>query len=367
MRTRTRGGFLPVLLGFFLFAGGCEESGVPEEQDPEPRIPRVSTLTLEPSSWVESIGAHGVIEAAEEVNVTIDFSATVRSVHFQEGDRVETGKPIIEFDRGKRELRLTGVVTRVDEAKARLDQTGRVLERREALYRKNVIPREQYDEARTAWQSASARYQEALAAQRLARRELGETILLSPVSGRVAKRLVDPGETVMPGQLLSVIQTVDTVRVVTYVSEKDVNGLHVGAEAQVTTPGVRGRAYRGRIESVGIEADPRTGNFTVKLTVPNEDGLLRQGMTASVVLQGIEYPDALLVPESAVVDRNRRRVVYRVEDDRAVEVRPVLMAVTGERIPVLDGLDPGDVLIVGGLESVVDGSRVETIPSGEGE
>jgi RND family efflux transporter MFP subunit len=360
--------FLIFAVAFLLNIMGCEKADPGgDEPELESRVPKVRTLSLKPMPWIESIQTHGVIEAAEEVKVTIDFSATVRAIHFREGDRVAMGEPIIDLDRGKRELHLSRVTTSVTETKAQLDQANSILERRQELYRKNLIPREQYDQARTAWQSAGARYQDALAAQRLAQRELGETQLDSPVSGRIAKRLVAPGETVMPGQSLAVIQTTDSVRVVTYVSEKDINALRVGTQALVTTPGVRAREYRAVIESLGIKADPETGNFTVKLTVQNEDGLLRDGMTARAELQGIEYPEALLVPESAVVDRNRHRVVYKVMDNRAVEVRPVFMAVTGELIPVLDGLEFGDILIVSGMESLIDGAEVEILASGNAQ
>jgi membrane fusion protein (multidrug efflux system) len=353
-------------VGLLLFVVGCEKTDVGDVAAPESRLPKVRTLTLKPMPWIESIQTHGVIEAAEEVDVTIDFSATVRSVHFREGAPVAMAEPIIDLDRGKRELHLSRVTTSVTETKAQLEQASSNLERRQELYQKNLISREQYDQARTARQSAGARYQEALAAQRLAQRELGETQLLSPVSGRIAKRLVDPGETVMPGQSLAVIQTTDSVRVVTYVSEKDINALRVGTQAQVTTPGVPGRAYQAVIESVGIKADPATGNFTVKLTIQNKDGLLRDGMTATAELQGIEYPEALLVPESAVVDRNRHRVVYKVVDNRAVEVQPVFRASMREHIPVLDGLESGDILIVSGLENVIDGAEIEMLAPANG-
>jgi membrane fusion protein (multidrug efflux system) len=120
------------------------------------------------------------------------------------------------------------------------------------------------------------------------------------------------------------------------------------------------------IESVGIKADPGTGNFTVKLTIQNKDGLLRDGMTATAELQGIEYPEALLVPESAVVDRNRHRVVYKVVDNRAVEVQPVFRASMREHIPVLDGLESGDILIVSGMENVIDGAEIEILAPANG-
>ena len=198
-----------------------------------------------------------------------------------------------------------------------------------------------------------------MAAQRLAERELTESRVLSPVSGIVDRRLVEPGETVMPGQLLGSVQVVDRVRVRVHVGEREVNDLRVGAVAEVRSAGVPGRVYQARIEAVGIKADPQTGNFPVKLTLSNEDGLLRPGMTARVQLQGLTHSDTLLIPDEALVDRRRRRVVYVVRDGKAVEVEPLLRASVGDEIPVLGGLHPGDRLVVAGMEQLIDGSPVK--------
>ncbi len=340
----------------------CQRPAVQEEQSPGPRVAQVRTLTLEPRIWVESIRTHGRIEAAEEVNLALDFSATARTVRFEEGDPVEVGQVLVEFDRNERNLQLTQAERAVEDAKARLDRARGAMNRRANLFMENRISREEYQTSQADMRSAKAQYEEALAAQSLARRDLEETTLMSPVNGAVASRSVDPGETVMPGQVLCAIQVVDTVRVITFVSEKDINSLRVGGDARVRSPGVRAKEYSARIESLGVKADPSTGNFTVKLAVQNDDGLLRDGMTASVELQGIEARNAMLIPESAIVDRNRRRVVYKVIEGKASEVQVILGASTADTVPVLGGLAFGDILIVEGLESVVDGSAIEILP-----
>jgi membrane fusion protein (multidrug efflux system) len=119
--------------------------------------------------------------------------------------------------------------------------------------------------SQVALRRVTARYEDALAAQRLAERELTESRVLSPVRGIVDRRLVEPGETVMPGQLLGSVQVVDRVRVRVHVGEREVNDLRVGAVAEVRSADVPGRVYQARIEAVGIKADPQTGNFPVKV------------------------------------------------------------------------------------------------------
>ena len=356
---RARVACAAVLLAFFPAA--CDEAPQPAETREPVRVPAVRTMVLEPREWTRTIEAFGVVEPAEEVDLTTDFAGTVRAVRFREGYPVEAGAPLITFDPRKRALRLQEAEAQVRDARALLTEAQDAFERRRALVAKNAVSVETYREAEARLESARAQVEHALAARDLARRELEETTLISPVSGVVVRKSVDPGETILPGTVLGVVQTSGTVRVLTHVTEKDVNALRVGATAAITTPGVRGRLYEGRIESVGFKADPRTGNFPVKLTVSNEDGLLRDGMTARVTLQGLASPDVLLVPREAIVDRNLRHVVYTVVDGRAREVKPIFAAVTGDALPVLDGLSAGDELIVDGLDNVSDGAALRVL------
>ena len=332
-------------------AGGKEETLAP-------RVPQVRTMVLQPQPWLPSIRAYGVIEPIEEVDITSGFPATVKAVGFREGEAVAAGAVLIEFDRHKRNLRLQGAEAHLKDARAAMDEARDTFERHRKLYQESTVSRARFRVAEAALLSARARTEQALANRNLARREVQETRLVSPVAGVVVLRAVEPGEKVLAGAVLGTIQTTGAVRVVTYVSEKDINAVRVGSEARVTSPGVRGREYEGRIDLIGFRADPRTGNFPVKLTVANDDGLLRHGMTAEVVLRGLQYDDSLVIPRAALVDRDRRRVVYTLVDGRAMEVEPALTMGIGDMLRVLDGLAAGDELIVDGLDTLAHGAAV---------
>lgn len=327
----------------------------------EPRIPKVKTLILEPEIWQQTLEAYGVVESAEDVAITIDFSAQVTAVHFEEGQRVEQGHLLIELDSRKRDLRLAQATTAVEEARAGLEEARHDLQRRRGLADSGAVSREVLDRSEIALRRATARYEDALAAHRLAERELTESRVLCPVSGIVDRKAVEQGETVMPGQFLGSVQAVDRVRVRVYVSEREVNDLRVGAGAEVRSASVPGSLFPAKVEAIGIKADPKTGNFPVKLTLANADGLLRPGMTTRVRLQGLINPEALLIPDHALVDRRRRRVVYVVRDGLAVEVEPLLRVSVAEHVPVIEGLESGDQLVVEGMQQLVDGSPVEVV------
>ena len=346
-------------LGF----AACEDRPPAREAEPEIRIAEVATQVLEEQKWVETISSFGMIEAAQEIVITVDFSERVKAVHVEEGQRVEAGQVLIELDRKKQELLLAQFRTARKQAQATLTNAKTSLKRQKTLYAKRNIPLSKLEEAQLALKTARARYEEAQAAVQLGQRDLADRRITSPAGGQIVKRSVEPGETVSPGVPLLGIQVVDAVRVITYVTEKEINHLSLGGEAKVTTPGVQGRTYSARIESIGTSADPDTGSFSVKLTIPNTDGLLRPGMTARVNLTGRQYEDAILIPDSALVDLNRRRVAFKVIADKAVMVEPAVALSTIDRVRVISGLQAGDQLIVDGVANIVDGTPVRVVQS----
>ncbi len=330
-------------------------------------VAEVSTLTLSYRPWHETIEVYGIIQAAEEIDIRVDFSEPVKQVLFKEGQKVYAGQVLIKLDDVKRKLHLEKAKTDVADAKATLDKTRSELLRRRKLALQQTISQEALDTAEITQRRAAARFQETLALLSLAERELKDSVVLSPANGVIEKRLLEPGEITQAGQTLAVLQALDTVRVKLFVSEKDINYLRQGEKASLTLPAIRGGRFTAVIETLGIKADPETGNFPVTLSLDNQSGLLKPGMTARIRLQGFSLSRSLLIPDNALVDRNRRKVVYIVKDDRAREVEPLLRMSSDQQIPILGGLEPGDELIISGLQNVIDGTPLEIIKEQTGD
>jgi membrane fusion protein (multidrug efflux system) len=283
-------------------------------------------------------------------------------VLFKEGQKIVAGQVLLQLEDRKQLLRLERASADVASTRAELSRAESTFKRYQALMGQQVISEDDYKQKESAYNAALAQLQQVMAVEKLAQQELRDLTLISPVSGIVEVESVEPGQKVHPGQQLAVVQTANSMQVLSYVTEKEVNLLHVGDVAPMRTPGVPGRNYEARIESIGSTADSRTGNFAVKLRVDNGDGLLREGMSAHIQLQGDQGRDRLALPRSAVVDRDRRRVVFLVRDGRAVAVAPSLGMAMGDWIPVLSGLSAGDQVVIDQLALLADGSPVQARP-----
>ena len=356
-----------IILGLFLISmAGCKPPEVPEDKSKMTAISKVEVKKLVPQSYQQTIRTFGVLEAAESVSLSSEFSAKVKKINFKEGQRIQAGHVMVELDKADLQNLIKKAEADLQSARAKLKESRLLMKRRQELFAQKIVSQEQMEKFETTLTDAEADYERAIVGLNQARNDLSRASIISPVSGKVVKKKIEVGEIAAPGKVLAEIQVTNIMRVVTHVTEQEINSIQLGSESIVTTPGVRGREYIARIESRGDEVDPATGNFPVKLTVENNDGLLKTGMTAVVVMAGLEVSDALLIPDSALVDRNRKRVVYRVTDGLAEEVEPVLaVTLTSELIPVLAGLSEGDDVIIGGLDTVVDGKKVEVIETVE--
>ncbi|MCX2981554.1 efflux RND transporter periplasmic adaptor subunit [Halieaceae bacterium IMCC14734] len=318
---------------------------------------------LSPQSWQGKVSSFGVVEALEQVDVSSETHGTVAAVMVKEGDAVEAGDLLVELDRNKAELRLTQASRGAEQAHALLEEARLRLQRREDLARQDTISAETLDNARLAVLAVEANYRRAQAVRQLAQRELKDTRIVSPARGLVDQKLVEPGEPVTIGATLVRLQVVQVMRVHTWISESDISHLHAGAVASVTLTGIKGVHYAARVEWVGVKADPATGNFPVKLILEAGDPRIRPGMTATASIELLEQPEVLLLPEAALVDRDRQRVVFVVREGRVQQVKPLLAAGYGSRLQVLAGLVAGDQVVVDGHFGLNDGTPVSVTES----
>ena len=355
-------------LGAALLLAACEgPDSEREAQTPAltPLITRqpVVVKTLALANLTPKIVSVGEIQAAERIALSVDFSAPVKRIAVREGQAVKRGQLLLELDDTKLQLRTDQARQALQQAESRLSEKRDNLERREVLAQQNNLSREALDAARHEHRRTQAEVAEARALAGLAERDLADSRLLSPVDGLLDKQLVEVGETVQPGEQLLVLQATQVLEVATWVSERDINYLQVGAQAEVTIEDWQRHRYQAEVQSVGAAADSRTGNFSVKLLLQERDAFVRPGMTASVSIAGAELKNILLLPEAALVDRQRQRVVFVVQRDpqglETVAMRqPSLKVGLSDQLVVMSGLSAGDQVVVKGQRALVQGARV---------
>jgi RND family efflux transporter MFP subunit len=182
----------------------------------------------------------------------------------------------------------------------------------------------------------------------------------------VAARRTEVGATASPGATTFTLVALDEVQVRVGVPEADVGALRPGQPARVELAAL-GRTVPGRVQLVGVAADPASRSYTAKVVVPNADGALRAGMVASVAIATGTSTQVVAVPVSAVArDPEGAPRVYLL-DARSGRARARRVTVgaplAGGAVEVVDGLAAGEPVVVAGQERVRDGARVAAVGS----
>lgn len=345
-----------LVVSFFLFISACgKETDFQDSVAPVAPV-EVEVLLLQSQPWHYTVESFGQLNVADTVRIGVESSGTIKQVNLLEGQRVTAGQLLFKLDDKKQQLRLEQSKAALREAKTQLEQLQKTLGRFERLRHDGAASEDQLLQAKTNYEAAIARLQQAQAALDIAKTELTERNIMSPVDGVLERESVEVGQYVQPGEILSVIQADGALQVTAHVNENEVVQMSAGQSASVM---VAGSQYKALIESVGRSVKPQTGNYEIKLRIQDHGILLREGMSARVNFSVTSSQSVLLVPRSAVVDRNRKRVVFVVEQNEeqqnAVSRHVQFGLPDRDYLPVVAGLESGDQLIVGPMELMTDG------------
>jgi HlyD family secretion protein len=312
---------------------------------------------------VLGVSAAGEAAAWRRAVVSAQVGGRVASVAVRENDAVGAGRLLVALDPAEYQLA-------VEEAEAALRDAA-------AKYRELTLLDDEIADAGTRQERARiARARSGLdqAEVRLkkARLDLARTRFTAPFAGRVASVQVVPGQWVRPGDELLRVVDLDPIKVEVQVLESEVGLLAAGRSARVELAAFPGERFAGRIETINplVESGTRTAKVTV--LVPNPQGRVLPGMYARVALDAHRYPDRVLVPRSALLERDRRSMLFVYEagggaeggrakwryvtpglaNDSLVEIVPDVQT---------DSVRPGEVVLTGGHYTLVHDARVRLV------
>ena len=304
------------------------------------------------------ITASGGLEAASTAMVSTRMMGWVKQVHVQAGQTVRKGDPLVSIDDGDLRAKRAQAEAGIAEAQAVLTNAETMVGRFTRLYAENSVSKAQLDEVTTGRDRAAAGLAMAEAGLREVNVHLGYLDIVAPVTGLVARRLIEPGDMANPGMPLVVIEQEGRIKVVAHVGEKDVPGLQAGAPLTVDVTSLPGAVYTTEIARVVPMANPGSRTYDVEAYLDNPDGRLKSGMFARVGIAAGSR-EAVLVPVAAVARRGQLTGVWTVDDQGTAALRWVRLGLERDgRFEVLAGLDGGETVIVASDLPLVEGDKV---------
>ncbi len=348
-------------LVFALAAGGCGRPPGDEENSAAgaaASVP-VEVTVLAPRAAVTTVNATGTIRAAADVQVSAEANGRVVDIPASVGDVVEVGDVLIRLDPELAELGAQQARAQLLTAEAELGDAELGLKRAKHLWENEDISDLDYETAQTRATAARAMFATAEAGLAVAERQLRDTEISAPVSGRVAFIHVEEGQLVAMGAPVAHVINDDLLEVDFGVSEARVVDLRAGLKAVLTVRPYPAERFSGRIEHVGRRADDMTKTYPVRVTLRNRGGMLRSGMVAEVAVSAREIKDAIVIERDWIIDRYGEPAVFVAVDSLAVLRNVTLGPSLGGQVVIESGLEAGDRLISVGYTQVSDGVPVE--------
>jgi membrane fusion protein, multidrug efflux system len=318
------------------------------------------------------------LDSPQNVEVRARVEGFVDKIIFTEGTEVKAGDPLFQLDDTPYREQLAAANGSLAEAKAALNKYNKDVDRLTPLAEKRAVPQQDLDNAIASVDVGKASVLSAQARVQSAQLDVGYCDVRAPISGLIGATAVQMGELVGKGEptLLATISKLDPVWFYCNVSE--VSYLRAQAETQrtgktfadlpVTLILADGSTHpdKGKIVFIDRAVDAKTGTLRVRAEFANPSKSLRPGMFGRIIADLGVRPDSILVPERAVAELQGKNFVWVIAPDNQASQRPVTVGKqVGEKLLILDGLKPGERIVVEGLQKVRDGAPVKPMTAEE--
>jgi RND family efflux transporter MFP subunit len=351
----------------------CSKAPEQAAAPPPPAVtvatPTVRTVT----DWDEFVGR---FEAIQQVQIRARVGGFVDSIDFKDGAFVKRGDLLYVIDPRPYTATLLQAQGQLADAKAKVDLAERELSRAMELVRTNAVSEAAVDQRRQQSQAAQASVLQAEGALKRAELDVNFTNVTAPIAGRISRHLVSVGNLVQGGEagatVLTSIVSMDPIHLYFDMDEatylKNNRLWHEGRRpssrdtpnvVQIMLSGETKPSHEGSMDFVDNRLDVATGTLRGRAVVPNADLSILPGQFARIRVIGSAPYDALLLPDTAITNDQSRKVVFVVNKEDTVEMRPVTLGPLDQGLRVIrEGLTKDDRVVVDGLQRARVGAKV---------
>jgi RND family efflux transporter MFP subunit len=303
--------------------------------------------------------ASGVIES--RYNAQVGFLVGGRLIARQAdiGMTVAKGDLLAQLDSADYKNKLAAAQSQVKAAQSEVAQAAPQETRLKSLLKQGYTTQLEYDRALRSLNTANAHLDEAQANLRLAQDQVGYTDLKADTAGAVTAVGADPGQVVNAGQMIVQISQLDAREAVFSVSEQAVAVTQPGLIVKVALQSDPSISVDGTIREVSPTADPVTGTYTVKVSLPDAPDIMRLGAAVTGVVEMKGEPVAV-IPTGALLQNGAEPAVWVVSrTEKVVHRQPVkVMRFDADTVTISEGLKTGDLVVTAGINWLAEGEKV---------
>ena len=342
---------MAMLAGAALLLAGCHSQEEKEEkaEAQEEKAPvRVETIVATGQGVNNMAEFSGTLEESETSSISFSMAGTVTQFTPKEGEYVKKGQLIGKLDD-------SSLRSALDISLATQNQAQDAYDRLKILHDANSLPE-------IKWVDVQQKLIQAQSAVKIARNALDDATLYSPVSGMVAETFTDVGQVVAPGIPVVKIIDISSLKAVISVTQSQIGKFHEGDVASITFEDQPDVVYKGRLVDKGLSANPLSRTYNVKFLIENANRKFLPGMLCKVSVSGKELNNVIILPKSAVLLSEKNENFVWVDSAGTALKRVVSVGTMNEGgLEITSGLEPGDKVIVKGIQKVSNGTRIVSV------
>lgn len=347
-----------------LILTGCE-TAQEEAQNEQPPIPvlAVTPLIKDIPVYVESIGT---LQPSIHIEIRPQVEGTLQEVFVTEGQWMKKNEPLFKIDPISYEIKLQEAQAQLAMDEVELDAANKKLERYRQLAKKDLVPQTEWDELERQAAKAHAVLAMDYARIKAAQLDLEDCTISAPCDGRVGKIDVHPGMLISGGSpaSLATLSKMDPLTVEFTVTEQELAKIpknQIELEIQtLCAPGAEKACTKGAVTFLDNQFDQKTGQLLLRGKVPNPEFNFRPGQSIRVKIPVSIESNVMLIPQKSIRYNDQGTYVYIVDAEKTVVFRQVVLGEEhGNDVVVLEGLDPGEIVITDGHLRATPGLKAD--------
>lgn len=296
------------------------------------------------------IEVQGNVGTDQNLVLNGEFSGVLTEVYVKEGQQVSKGQLLAKIEDG-------GLSNQVAQQQTQLELARTTFERQERLWNQNIGSEIQYLQSKTSFESAEN-------ATKQLQSQLSKTEIRAPFSGVIDAVISDPGQLIVPGQtpVLRIVNLSD-MYVKASVPENYLRSIRKGSPVIVYLASIQ-KEFEGTVRQVSNYINPGNRSFEVEIAIPNDEGMVKPNLIATVKINDYEVHDALVIPANILQENSVGEqfvYLYQSVSDSIGEAKRTLIE-TGlsykNNIEIVKGISSGDTVIIEGAKNLREGQKV---------
>lgn len=357
-----KSGIFSIIIILFAACGNSAQNAMP----PNPAVV-TNKVELKDPTYYDIYP--GNVVALNNVELNCEVSGFITGIFFQEGQQVRKGQKLYEIERSKYQATYSSTEAALKIAESNYEKTRKDAERYKQLGEKGMTTQQRLEYSESDLVTAESQVAVAKANLLRAQIDLEHATIIAPFDGTIGISLVKQGAFVTAGQTkLNTVSSNNPIAIDFAINEKEITRfselenrklLRTDSLFTLALPDRSIYPYPGKILFLDRAVDMQTGTLKIRLEFPNPNRALKDGMSCNIRVENKYANEVIVIPNKAVTEQMGEFFVYVVEQDTARQHKVKAGKVVGKNIIILEGLKPGEDIVIEGIQKLRDGIAVQ--------